>query len=94
MEKGYKAYKQIGTLLIKEGLLTQEQLQEALVKQKESKDRLGNILVDLKYVSQRDLFRILGQQLNIEYVNKKFVEFYQLDTETTPIDEIEQVDFK
>ena len=67
MKKGYKAYQQIGTLLIKEGLINESQLQQALERQKHTKSRLGNILVDLNYVTQSDIFRILGEQLNIEF---------------------------
>ncbi|MFH0926195.1 MAG: type II secretion system ATPase GspE [bacterium] len=68
MAKGYKAYQQIGSLLIKEGLITEQQLQQALDHQKSTKERLGNILVDLKIVSQRDIFKVLGRQLNIDYI--------------------------
>ena len=51
----------IGELLVKESLLTQEQLQEALSVQKNQKAYmpLGDICVDMKFLTKGDLNRIL-----------------------------------
>ena len=71
MLKGYKAYQQIGTLLIKENLINEKQLQKALSQQKHTKQRLGNILINLNIVSQNDVIRVLGKQLDIKYITAK-----------------------
>ena len=51
----------IGELLVKEGLITQEQLQEALLVQKNQKAYmpLGDICVDMKFLSKAALNRVL-----------------------------------
>jgi len=41
----------LGDLLLKEGLVTEAQLQEAITKQKETGERLGETLIGLNYVS-------------------------------------------
>ena len=39
-------------MLLSVDLITEEQLNEALAKQKESKDRLGKVLVDNGYITE------------------------------------------
>ena len=55
----------IGSLLISQGLLTQEQLGRALDEQSRSHDRLGAILLRLGFVSEPDLVRSLAEQLKL-----------------------------
>jgi type IV pilus assembly protein PilB len=52
----------IGELLLKEGLITQEQLSKALQEQKQSGTRVGYNLVKLGYVKETDLTRMLARQ--------------------------------
>ncbi len=61
----------LGDLLIQEGLLTPEQLQEALKIQKESgyAKKLGQILVEEGYVTQKDLLKALSKQLGLDFVD-------------------------
>ena len=61
----------LGDLLIQEGLLSEEQLQEALKIQKESgyTKKLGQILVEEGYVNQKDLLKALSKQLGLEFVD-------------------------
>ena len=61
--------KSIGQLLMEDGVLSAQQLEEALVVQREKgARRLGEILVDLKFVSQEDILRSLSSQLGIPYL--------------------------
>lgn len=61
----------IGDLLVAAGAITDEQLQEALAKQKESGQKLAEALLSLGYIS-RDLYiATLTQQLGIEYIELK-----------------------
>ena len=61
--------KRIGEMLLDQGFITQDQLNEALEKQKTSGGkRLGSILVDLKFIEQDKLMKILCCQFEVPYV--------------------------
>ena len=61
----------IGDVLIAAGAITEEQLQEALVYQKENGGKLGNVLVELGFISDQILITLLTQQLGIDYISLK-----------------------
>lgn len=60
------ARKRLGQLLIDEGLITPEQLDEALLAQKRTGRRLGATLVDLGYVTEEGIMSLLEKQLGIQ----------------------------
>ena len=72
----------LGQLLIEEELITAEQLDEALDYQKTvNGKRLGDVLVEKSYLTERQMLRTLAKKLNLEYldaplykVDKKAVE--------------------
>jgi type IV pilus assembly protein PilB len=66
-----KEYKQIGEMLIAKGLLTQEQLNDALAEQRITKELLGKILIKRKLVSEDDFFKTLSEQFNLPYIHLK-----------------------
>ena len=58
--------KLFGELLRDRGLISEEDLNNALALQKERRgDKLGRILVDLGYVAERDVLKVLSEQLGI-----------------------------
>jgi len=57
--------KLVGQLLCGRGLISEEDLNNALSLQKERKDKVGRILMDLGYVSERDLLAVLSEQLKV-----------------------------
>ncbi|MCL2052065.1 MAG: GspE/PulE family protein [Lachnospiraceae bacterium] len=59
----------IGDLLIKQGLITEQQLGTALSEQKIRKTKLGETLIALNYVSHQDFATVFHDQLGIESVN-------------------------
>ena len=61
----------IGDVLIAAGAITEEQLQEALTYQKENGGKLGNVLVELGFISDQILITLLTQQLGIDYISLK-----------------------
>lgn len=61
--------KRLGVILTELGLLTKEQLFEALELQKEDKERLGTILVRHKYITERQLIDALSMQLGVDYID-------------------------
>jgi type IV pilus assembly protein PilB len=58
----------LGQLLLEESIITQEQLNEALSRQKVMKKRLGEVIIDLGYVSERDILLSLAKRLKIDFI--------------------------
>lgn len=58
----------LGDLLVAAGAITDEQLQEAIVYQKEHGVKLGRALVDMDLISQELLNLTISQQLGIDYI--------------------------
>ncbi len=69
--------KRLGELLVEAGLLTQEQLDEALAEQAKTGQRLGQVLIGRGLVTKHAIGQVLGAQRGNPYVNLA----------TTPIDE-------
>ncbi len=65
---GYKRVR-LGDALIEKGMITQEQLGEALEKKKGTKMKIGEVLVEMKLVSEMDIVDVLCEQMDIEYVD-------------------------
>lgn len=59
----------LGDLLVQNGVLTEEQLVQALDEQKKLGLRLGKTLVHLKFVDEEQLLQFLSQQLRIPYID-------------------------
>lgn len=59
----------LGDILIREGLITQEQLDEALRFQAENGGRLGSALVKLKMANEEDITEVLSNQFGVPSVN-------------------------
>lgn len=65
----------IGELLISAGVLTEEQLAEALTKPRSEGERIGDVLVRLGFVTETQLTQTLSQQLSVPWVSLYHVEF-------------------
>src|SRR5262245_60870974 len=59
----------IGDLLIKEGLITKEQLDQALLEQKQNGTRVGYNLVKLGFVPEVELTKMLAKQFKLPAVD-------------------------
>lgn len=59
----------LGEILLKENLITQEQLTEALKEQKHKKMALGEVLIQLRLVTERDIAVALGKQTGIPFMS-------------------------
>ena len=64
----------IGDLLVEAGAITAEQLQEALAKQKEDGGMLGNIIMELGFISRELLITVLTTQMGIDYCEIRTVQ--------------------
>ncbi len=60
--------RKLGELLIERGLITSEDLEMALLKQKETKKRLGEVLIEMGYVSEVDILNCLAAQAHVPYL--------------------------
>lgn len=59
----------IGQLLVDEKIISSEQLALALEEQKKSRKRIGEVIAELGFASERDILRTLAQRLSVEYVD-------------------------
>lgn len=66
----------VGDLLLQKGLITKEQLMQALEEQKKTHEKLGQILIQKGLISPQELSNILSSQYNIPSIN---IENYALD---------------
>ncbi len=64
----------LGDLLVKEKVITPDQLDQALKVQKESGSRLGSILVKLGFLSDEDVTNFLSRQYGVPAINLTFFE--------------------
>ena len=64
----------LGEILIKANLITESQLEQALIQQKSEGGRIGSILIKLGCVNEEDVAQCLGQKYGIPYIG--------LDTQT------------
>jgi len=66
----------VGDLLLKVNKITKEQLEKALEIQKQTKRTIGEVLVELGYVTNKDIIEVLEFQLGIPHVD---LEKYYID---------------
>jgi len=59
----------LGQILIRNRIITEDQLEEALAKQRESGNSLGRVLIELKMVSEGALTSILARQIGLKYID-------------------------
>ncbi|MBL7073774.1 Flp pilus assembly complex ATPase component TadA [candidate division KSB1 bacterium] len=61
-------FERLGSILVKEGFITQEQLDRSLAEQKKVKKKLGDVLVDLELLTGRKIIQALAKQMGIAAV--------------------------
>lgn len=61
--------RRIGDILVESGVITPEQLTQALERQRRTRDRLGRVLVELNMASERQIAEALAEQLGLQMVN-------------------------
>lgn len=76
--------KKIGEVLIEAGLVAPEQVENALLVQRNTYKRLGKILVELGYVTERQIARYLSELLKIDLVDCEAFEVKQEVLEKVP----------
>src|SRR6056297_410540 len=61
--------KKIGEILLNYNIITKKQLQKALDKHNQTGKRLGQQLLDLGYITEKELVHVLEYQLGIPHVD-------------------------
>ena len=64
----------LGEMLVKAGLISQAQLDDALAEQKKGGEKLGHALVRLGYVQEDDITQLLSEQYGVPSVNLRHFE--------------------
>lgn len=59
----------VGEILIKEGLITEEDLKRAIDYQRENGGKLGDVLIAMGLVTEKEIAAALGKQLKIPYLS-------------------------
>jgi len=77
---------QIGELLVKENLITSEQLEGALKHQRQRGGRLGSILISLGYVVDDDITSVLSKQYGVPSINLAYFEIDPSVIKLIPLD--------
>lgn len=72
--------KRLGDLLVEAGMITAEQLKEALSIQKQTGKKLGEVLISQRFVTQEHIIQVLEFQLGIPHVS---LDKYDVDPEAT-----------
>ncbi len=62
---------QIGNVLLDLGLISQEQLSSAINLQQKKNERLGELLFQLKYISETDILKVLAERFRIHYITSE-----------------------
>jgi len=64
----------LGDFLVQNNLITKEQLDQALIEQKNSGDKLGSCLIKLKFISEEKITEALAKQYGVPSVNLSNIE--------------------
>ena len=64
-----KSKEKLGQILLKEGLITEEQLEKAMEIQKKDGARLGETLINLGILTEKDIVVAMAKQLSIPYAS-------------------------
>ncbi len=78
--------RKLGKLLVKDGIITEDHLEEALGKQGNSKESLGQILMGMGVASEWEIGAALGKQLNVPFITLSQYEIERDVLESIPQD--------
>src|SRR5579862_6541327 len=64
----------LGEILVKENLITADQLKQAMAHQRQNGGRLGTALMKLGFVSDDEITEVLSRQYGVPSINLKYYE--------------------
>jgi len=72
-------FSKIGDILVYNKVIDQNQLEDALAKQKDSNEKLGIVLINLGYINEQDLVSAYSQQMGYKTINKEEILHSDID---------------
>src|SRR5262245_44119993 len=69
----------LGQMLVNDGILTEEQLAQALTRQRKTRDRLGHVLIEMKLLDEEVLLKYLGAQFRKEAITQQELASLDID---------------
>jgi type IV pilus assembly protein PilB len=66
-----RGWSSLGQMLVDDGVLSQEQLTSALERQRKTRERLGQVLIELKLIDEEVLLKYLGAQFRKEAITRQ-----------------------
>ena len=69
----------LGKMLINDGILTEEQLTSALDRQRRTRERLGQVLIEMRLIDEEVLLKYLGHQFRKEPITRQELSALDLD---------------
>jgi type IV pilus assembly protein PilB len=69
----------LGKMLINDGILTEEQLSSALDRQRKTRERLGQVLIEMRLIDEEVLLKYLGTQFRKEPITRQELGALDLD---------------
>ncbi|MCX7702964.1 MAG: hypothetical protein N2234_02530 [Planctomycetota bacterium] len=87
------ARRRLGTLLVAEGVVNEEQLKYALDEQKRTGKPLGMVFVELGYISEENLAKTLAEQLQVPFIDPTIYTIDQSLMKTVPADLMHRYQF-
>ncbi len=64
-----KLRKRLGDLLVEEGIITEQQVEQALIAQKQTGSKLGSTLIELGFLTEQQMLAFLSQQLSLPLID-------------------------
>ncbi|MDN3699395.1 MULTISPECIES: GspE/PulE family protein [Vibrio] len=64
-----KLRKRLGDLLVEEGIITEQQVEQALSAQRSTGQKLGDTLIELGFLSEQQMLMFLSQQLDLPLID-------------------------
>ncbi|EGR0399288.1 GspE/PulE family protein [Vibrio parahaemolyticus] len=61
--------KRLGDLLVEEGIVSEDQIQQALSAQRSTGQKLGDVLIDLGFITEKQMLEFLSQQLGLPLID-------------------------
>lgn len=74
----------LGDALVQKGLISDEQLQQALLQQKQSGEKLGRALIEMGAVEEDQVLKLLSEQLELPFIQLKTFQFDHALTQRMP----------
>ena len=72
----------IGDLLLKENLISSEQLEQSLEHQKKFGGKIGSILVELNFITEDDITSVLSRQYGVPAIN---LDYFEVDPDVVKL---------